>query len=255
MAAMLAVPSLALAEGQTGVYIAPRFSYGFTQMNGMKASGTHQYHPYDDFSAKIGNKTDNAFGGALAVGYDFQQRFRVPVRAELEYAVFSQVRGRRNALMRDLGGANKAFGNAEQKIQTQTLFVNVCYDFHNDTAFTPYLGGGVGLAFLRSKGSFAFDIYDANGKPAPNELADFSLGTKNRTNFAWNIGTGVAYNITNNATLDLGYRFAGLGRSETRRGAGWNTSEYHPAPDLVTAKAKSKNIYMHQVSIGLRYSF
>ena len=253
LAAMLALPSPAFAGGQPGPYAALKFIYGFTQMNGMKAGGTHQHPAYDGFSAKVGNKTGSAFGGALAVGYDFNGNFGVPVRAELEYAVFSEVRGKRNAFMRypTDDPTHKLFGNAEQRIQAQTLFVNACYDFHNDTAFTPYLGLGLGLAFLRSKGSFAFDIPGAD----PHEYAGFSLGAKTRTNFAWNIGAGLAYDMGGNVALDFGYRFAGLGKAETRAGAGRNTNTDFEGPELVTAGARTKNVYMHQVALGLRFGF
>ena len=256
LAATLAVPSLALAQEQTGVYIAPRFIYGFTQMDGMKAGGTHQHLDYDGFSANIGNKTDSAFGGALAVGYNFHQRFLTPVRAELEYAVFSEARGKRNALMRDFEDVNKLFGNAEQRIQAQTLFVNAYYDFHNNTAFTPYLGGGLGLAFLKSKGSFACDQYNVtDGTVEPEQHASFSLGAKTRTNFAWNIGVGFAYDISSNATLDFGYRFTGLGKAEIGPGAGRGTAIEFTDQAFVTAKAKPRNVYMHQVALSLRYRF
>ena len=33
----------------------------------------------------------------------------------------------------------------------QTLFANAYWDFHNSTAFTPYLGGGLGMGFIKTK--------------------------------------------------------------------------------------------------------
>ena len=77
LAALLVTPTLAFATGQTGAYVAPKFVYGFTQMMRMQSS--------DDDVPRIGNKNDNAWGGALAIGYDFYRQNRIPVRAELEY--------------------------------------------------------------------------------------------------------------------------------------------------------------------------
>ena len=80
----VAVPAKQVSAGSAccpnklGVYVAPKFVYGFTQMNGMRAQG-------DEGSLRIGNKSDNAWGGALAIGYDFYRQNRIPVRAELEY--------------------------------------------------------------------------------------------------------------------------------------------------------------------------
>jgi len=37
-------------------------------------------------------------------------------------------------------------------------------------------------------------------------------------NFAWNIGAGVGFDLTENWTLDAGYRFVGLGSVKTKTG-------------------------------------
>ncbi len=94
------------------------------------------------------------------------------------------------------------------KIGSQTLFANVFYDFHNATMFTPFLGGGIGVAINKSTttlnriGSPVFDTFETTD-----------------TKFAWNIGAGVALPITEILLLELSYRYTDLG------GAVWgNTS-------------------------------
>jgi opacity protein-like surface antigen len=247
-----APPPLPVAAGQLGIYVAPKFIIGFTQMQGMKTNGV--YAPYTEvpFSHKIGNKTDNAFGGALAVGYDFNKKFQVPVRTELEYSIFSEVSGKKSSdNFLDYGPNYSA--SAKQKLQIQTLFLNAYYDFHNDTAFTPYIGGGLGLAFINSKGSFTYAVQP----PAVTDDFKYALspGSKNSTNFAWNIGAGVAYDINDNISLDLGYRFAGLGKAETKSASGVFDVNVQNADVSLTAKGKTSNVYMHQVMLGLRFTF
>jgi len=220
MAALLVTPTLAFASGQIGVYVAPKFVYGFTQLQGMKSDNG------GSFIAK-GNKSDNAFGGALAIGYDFQQKFSVPVRTELEYAAFSQVTGKTVQQY-----SSTSYDRFTQKLRIQTLFVNAYYDFRNATAFTPYANAGLGLAFIGDKGRWEWDW----GGPA-------TAGTKTSTNFAWNIGAGVAYAITDTISLDLGYRFAGLGEARTKQGTYYDWY------------GKTRDIYMHQVLLGLRFTF
>ena len=112
MAAFLISPSLVFASGQTGIYVAPKFVYGYTQLQGMKSY-------YDGDLIAKGNKSDSAFGGALAIGYDFQQKISVPVRAELEYAAFSQVTGKTVKWY-----SSTAYDRVTQKLRIQTLFVN-----------------------------------------------------------------------------------------------------------------------------------
>jgi len=256
LAALLITPSLAFAE-QIGGYVAPKFIYGYTQMQSMKATAGYAIvgdpnSPYP-FTHKIGSKADNAFGGALAVGYDFNKKFQVPVRTELEYAVFSEVSGKKSSQYSDFAGLGMwtppVNVSVKQKLQVQTLFVNTYYDFRNSTPITPYIGAGLGMAFINSKGNFTFD----DGVFDPAEHIGISMGSKTSTNFAWNIGAGVAYDITDYISLDLGYRFAGLGKAETKSASGDNGWPVNP--DILTAKAKTRDVYMHQVMLGLRFTF
>ena len=143
LVSMLAIPSMAFAAEQIGVYVAPKFIAGWTVMDGKTiwADG-------DDggINSNIGSTTEGTFGGALAIGYDFNRKFNVPVRTELEYAVFSETKGSKNANIYGAddgsGGTFDGHWSAKQKMQIQTLFLNAYYDFHNSSAFTPYVGGG-----------------------------------------------------------------------------------------------------------------
>jgi len=237
MAALLFTPTVAFATGQTGFYVTPKFVYGFTQMNGMRAQG-------DDgsASARIGNKSDNAWGGALAVGYDFNMRCGYPVRAELEYAVFSNVSGQRTWY--GLVDEDDETSNArlKQRLQVQTLFVNAYHDFHNDTPFTPWLGAGLGMAFINSKGSGK--VWEQSDG---EEDVTLSYGAKLNTNFAWNVGAGVAYAVNEAISVDLGYRFAGLGKARTK----WRVD----VDGDRDSRLRTKNVYQHQLMLGLRFSF
>ena len=230
LALFLAVPSLALAAEQMGVYVTPKFVYGYTQMK-MSAAALG----YGTFAE--GNEYDSVFGGALAVGYDVNKKFRIPLRAELEYALFSTAEGETSQTWY-MGGNPYWRDSIKQKLQIQTLFVNAYYDFHNRTAFTPYLGGGLGLAFVRAKGSNNWTdyLYSVSGTD--------KFGAKTTTNFAWNVGLGATYDITNWCSIDLGYRFAGLGKGKTNYGG-----------TLGSYRIKTKNIYMHQVTTGVRFTF
>ena len=86
------------------------------------------------------------------------------------------------------------------KIGSQTLFANVFYDFHNATLFTPFLGGGIGVAINKSTMTL-----NAIGSPVFDTFETID------TRFAWNIGTGVAVNVTEILLLELSYRYTDLG--------------------------------------------
>jgi opacity protein-like surface antigen len=242
LAALPIIPSLASADEKAGVYVTPKFVYGFTVMNDMQ----DEQSPGTVDAFVKGSRNDHAFGGALAIGYDFDKKFQIPVRTELEYSMFSEVSGKKSEM--DASDFPDIYRDTvKQTLHIQTLFVNVYYDFHNSTSFTPYIGGGLGLAFIRAKGNW--DWINTTAPPLIRgvDYNSHSAGAKNATNFAWNVGAGVAYAITDTISVDLGYRFSGLGGAKSE----WKWHDGGGAGFRV----KTKDIYMHQVLFGLRFTF
>jgi hypothetical protein len=95
LAVVLIVPSVSFAAGdQIGIYVAPKFVYGYTYMKGLKEVWTEydwfNNERYMSGSEGFGSKSSNTFGGSIAIGYDFDKRFNVPIRTEIEYSIFSQ---------------------------------------------------------------------------------------------------------------------------------------------------------------------
>jgi opacity protein-like surface antigen len=68
-------------------------------------------------------------------------------------------------------------------LSTTQLLGNLYYDFANDSAFTPYVGAGVGYGWVNN-----------------------SIG-KDRSGLALGLAAGVAVDLTDNIALDVGYRF------------------------------------------------
>ena len=204
----LALSGVAKAEG-TGMYLAPKFlmsiqnNYPTVEVGPNGAS-----EDYSQFT----------LGGALALGYDFNSQFGVPVGAEVEYALRGNSEKSWNYNnMLDLKGAWNA----------STLFLNLYYDFRNSTAFTPYVGAGLGMAVNYANYTFS----------APGFKANFD---DHRTTFAWNVGAGVAYDITDNFAVDLGYRYVNLGYYEV---------------DLPEGGKIKNQPCNHEFMLGLRYTF
>ena len=178
--------STAFAADQIGIYLQPKLVYGLTQIEGVKG-----YLDVDSSlgsgstSGKvIGSKTDDAFGGSLALGYDFSKQFNIPLRAELEYSAFSDVESRRNTQVFAVDAKVKT------KIGIQTLFVNAYWDIDTGTSWQPYLTGGLGMAFIDTKGTLELDGFKDSS-------------SKTKTNFAWNLGLGIGYDINPSWTVDL----------------------------------------------------
>ncbi len=242
----MATPTAVSAAGeQVGVYVAPKFVYGLTQMDGTKGHwSVVESGNTTSGSIRIGNETDDAFGGSLAIGYDFDKKFGLPVRAELEYAAFSETENEKTYTLIDPLGSGDAKLQLKQTFQVQTLFVNAYWDIATGTQFTPYVGAGLGMAFINTKGKANAFLIDS-----PADALGGSTGSKNVTNFAWNVGAGLGYDFTENWTMDIGYRFVGLGSVKTK--------SYHQgdAANNYSVHGKTDNLYQHQLAIGLRYTF
>ncbi len=99
------------------------------------------------------------------------------------------------------------------------VMLNGYYDFKNKTAFTPYVGAGVGLARIRGRVT--------------------EIGAKTTTNLAWQAGAGVSYTLNKQFDIDLGYRYLDNGNVKL---------DYNDGK--VDLKSK-----LHQVYTGLRFNF
>jgi opacity protein-like surface antigen len=207
-------------------------------MDGTKLHGTDD--DGDPATIRIGSSTDSTFGGSIAFGYDFEKKFSVPIRAEVEYAAFSQAENKGN--FTEINGNEIGRETVRQTFSIRTLFINAYWDIPTGTRFTPYVGAGLGAGFINTNGNFSGVVTTGGGV---TETWSGRTGSKTVTNFAWNVGAGVGYDLTDYVTVDLGYRFTGLGSVKTkilRR-------------DVDEISFKTDNLYQHQIALGLRFTF
>ncbi|NMG37990.1 outer membrane beta-barrel protein [Chelativorans sp. ZYF759] len=148
----------------------------------------------------------NRFGGGLGFGYQFTDFLRLDTT--INYAGYDRYR---NA---GLSGDHALW----------TGMANAYVDLGTVVGITPYVGAGVGVAHARTR----FDA-GINGEPG------FGY---NQTGLAYTLNAGVAYRMTDNASLDLGY-------------------QYLSAPNLrrfdYAAGQERRGIAHHQIRAGLRY--
>ena len=217
IAATLA-PGAAPAAEQTGFYLAPKFALNVQHSKGVASA--------QEGDASLGSKTGVRAGGALALGYDFAPQFQIPVRAELEYGAYG-----------DLSGIKKLRSNVSLKrtVGIQTLLANVYWDIAEWNGFTPYVGAGAGVAFLKTEGRFRAPRDIAQARP---DLV--SPWSDTDTVFAGQIGLGCSYAITDSISADFGYRFLMMDHGEAVR---------------ENFELQSKENRIHQVMLGLRVTF
>lgn len=240
------------ADRQIGFYVAPKFIYGQADYGSMKEDHNNiGESDYYTFPYQSGKKTDSTFGMAFAIGYDFSKKYDFSVRTELEYAIFDSF-GRSQEQWDDPNDPSVAYGGlnhvTKPKISIQSLMINAYYDFKNSTNFTPWINLGAGLAFVGMKSKFDVFPEGENSLGYDPDIPRYTnVSKKTKTNFAWSIGAGCAYEITTSLSLDFGYRFAQYGKGETKYNSIGDPTDF--------VRSKTETIKMHQFIGGIRYTF
>ena len=119
------------------------------------------------------------------------------------------------------------------KIRSEMVLVNGYVDFGTWGGFTPYVGGGLGVARLKST-----NYVDTTDSPSVTGV----MGPGKSQNFAWAAMAGVAYQISPSWMIDVGFRHLDLGEVPSSDGAGIRTN-------AIVFKGQTVN----EVRIGLRY--
>ena len=116
------------------------------------------------------------------------------------------------------------------------LLANLWYDWHTDSGFTPYFGGGLGIGWVEP---------DIDNKDFSEDFGDFSEGT---AGFAGQLGAGVKWEIADGFALDLGYRFKALIATDLEN------EENQDSPSSCCSLT-STDFYSHNVQLGLTVGF
>lgn len=224
----LAAPVAASAQQIDSIYITPRLIFSY-QMGDMAPAKWHagQWSA----SALGGDENDKNFGFGLSVGTDLGFSSDLPVRVEGEYVYRGKAEFAKGPSSVTWVDGSTRTASHSFEVTAHSLMANAFYDFNTATSFTPYVGAGLGGAYLKTD----YRTSIINGGTA-------SIGvSKSSWNFAWNAGGGVAYHINENAALDFGYRYVDLGKAETGT-----------INALGMSGSSSVDYTAHEFSVGLR---
>ncbi|MDO8876319.1 MAG: porin family protein [Pseudolabrys sp.] len=121
-------------------------------------------------------------------------------------------------------------GGTSAKVSATTFLFNGYLDLGTWYRATPYIGAGAGTARM--------SVSDYTSTALPPFTGDTA---RTRWNFAWAGMAGVAYAISPNTMVDLGYRYINFGDVTTGSD--------------VFGSMTLKQIAAHEVRVGLRWSF
>jgi outer membrane immunogenic protein len=195
------------AHAIQGFYIAPKIGYSLLNFDDPEIG------PFT-----LSDEDDDVLGAGLALGYDMGRLWVLPLRVEVEG--FVRERGSETWAVAD------GFGDVRNSATVGTLFANAYFDLPLAWRFRPYVGGGVGMAWVDYR-----------------TTTDLGETEDDRTNFAWNVGGGVAFGLTPTILIDLAYRYVDAGTGRTTF-------------DIPLIEGRSEaDIFLHEFLVGLRLTF
>jgi len=212
MAVAVATPVAAQAQDKSGIYLGIAGGVNLLDETNIDILNG---------AATVENDYEAGYAVSGTVGYDYGRLWKYGgLRSELEFAY------RENDIdVHQLGGANLPGSRGDAV--TYSLMLNGFHDFQTGTLFRPYVGAGLGYAW--------------------SEVNDFGVTGLNVANdddsdFAWQFIVGIGYDITDNATLAVDYRY------------------FDTAADIRTTPATGStsndvDLESHTISLGLRYKF
>ncbi len=205
------------------------------------------------YSSKSTSEYETGFKVAGTVGYELGGGFRVEgelffARAEVARVTYKGVNAAGNAI--PLTVEIPVSGTADQF----GAFASAWYDFRTGTDWIPYVGGGLG--FIRvDQGGLDYDSQQlfrdtvaapraANPVlPDPERLPAVPGISTTETVFAYHVGIGTGYRLSDNVILQAGYRFQTAEELEF---------EGRNAAGSVNV---TSGLRIHLLEIGVRYRF
>jgi opacity protein-like surface antigen len=214
------------------------FAAGFGSQPSVDVSGT----PFGSRSAlhtigldqgRLSEDFLPSFTGGVGVGYVWGPSFRTDFTVDVHSIMTSKFN--RTEAYFDGIAIQQLTVNDETRLMSTILLVNGYYDIRTGTAFTPYLGGGVGFAVNQLTRS---DSSTDSGAAGNFTVSNHTTGVK----FAGAAMAGLTYDINSIVSLDVGYRYLFIGGTDK------DLAIHGVASDLAVG-----SIGEQQVRAGLRF--
>jgi opacity protein-like surface antigen len=236
-----------VVEDFGGWYLRGDIGFSNQQVRNVRKSDDAAYSQINSLTQTSDFDTAGIFG--VGVGYQFNNWFRADVTG--------QYRGRSNFKGSDVftGSAYGLTYNAADNYnasKSELLFLaNAYVDLGTWWCVTPFIGAGVGTSRVTISNftdSGVTNLQLANppyiGGPPVSSFATASSGSK--WNFAWAAHAGLAYKISQSATLELAYSYVNLGSGTTGEIRAFDG--YHAGNVF-----KFNDITSHDVTLGVRW--
>ncbi|WPA92097.1 outer membrane beta-barrel protein [Providencia zhijiangensis] len=230
--------NLAMASSNNGVYISSKIGVSVLNIYDSKFEYSDEKKP-DYKMLKFNDKSHPAFGNFIGIGYDFYNQFSVPIRTELEVGMRGKVSNTHS--LNALSTVPNSSAEMKNEATLTTVMLNSYYDMKNQTAFTPYISFGFGLASTRYENTQRSEFEIFGLKQRSNQSKSDRINK-----LAWSLGLGSRYAVSDNLSFDLGYRFTEAGKYKI---------SMQNAFDKDATDTSTINLASHDFMFGVAYRF
>lgn len=172
-----------------------------------------------------GSSLSSDWSGSVGAGYSFTDYLRSDLTLDYSTGTFGFGTG---------AGANCAGQCANvngQDFEQYTVMANAYIDLGTYAGFTPYVGAGAGVS-----------------RVSWDPISSTQSG-EDDWRFTYALMAGLAYDISKNLKLDLGYKY-----SKVNSGTQFNFNAGNVALGATGGQAEDDGIEKHEVRVGLRYA-
>lgn len=223
----------ALPAKVSGWYIRGDVGYLWTEFGGA------DYITYGAGVAGHPGYLDGDLKGTFSVGGGLGYQLNHYLRSDLtlDYSFKADFDGSTSGTC-TAGGVAQACSSIDVTgYEAWTLLANAYVDFGTFKGITPYVGAGIGGAYVKWH-----DLVNTI-PPGFDQSGDYHHSGSADWRFAYALMAGVSFEATHNVAIDLGYRFKHI--------AGGRMFEYAHA----TGPGFDKHLRVHEVRAGVRYKF
>ena len=243
-------PEYKPVEVGSGWYLRGDVGYVFANRTGNVSYRTFDATPPGSYSGASfdtrGIGTDVAFSAGF--GYHFNDWLRADATVEGFRADFNGTTTSSGACDAGLPGTTFCRSEDSSKFSSIGAMVNGYVDLGTFSGFTPYVGAGLGYSRVRWQGLDNALYCVGADCPSAAPVSNTRHDGESSWRFTYALMAGVAYDISQNLKLDLGYKYKHIQGGDM---FGW---------DAATASAGATGIQgrdggfgTHEVKVGLRY--
>jgi opacity protein-like surface antigen len=198
-----------------------------------------------DHEDELHGEVDDGFLIGGAIGAQISENFRGEI--EVSHASLDTKTEVTDYVLFDSG----AYYTEKDNDELSELFImaNVWFGFPLSSVFSPYIGGGVGVAHVDA--DFGVGAFPTGQPQSDTFSASIDADS---WNFAYQLGAGILIGLSDHFAIDLGYRFKAIPNVELDDPVFCGGKECYPP--VVDFKADDDfDIHEHVAQIGLTIGF